>query len=105
MSSSVAVCRSCVSLRPIPNSTPCVKTVCPLFCPYAPLGANVTELLDWISCQLAGTLTWNRFPSLYVRKLEDGGSTRPVGKPVERPEVPVGRLERFLVACSVVGAG
>ena len=33
MSSSVAVCRSCVSLRAMPISTPCVNTTLPFACP------------------------------------------------------------------------
>ncbi len=61
MSSSVAVCRSCVSLRASPASTPCVNMLCWFSVPYPPSGANVTELFPGISRQLLGTLTRNRF--------------------------------------------
>src|SRR3982074_1462542 len=104
MSSPVAVCKSCVSLRPAPSSTPCVNTPWPLDCPYAPSGANVTALAPGSSRQFEGTLTRNRPPSVYVVNCEDGGATRPVGVgclcPPGCPPRPA-----FLVACSVVGAG
>ena len=64
MSSSVAVCRSCVSLREMPISTPCVKTLCPLIWPYAPSGANVTALVPASSRQFDGTLIRKSSPSL-----------------------------------------
>src|SRR6478672_12882351 len=104
MSSSVAVCRSCVSLRASPTCAPCVKTLCWLAVPYAPSGANVTELFPGNSRQFEGTLMRKTLPSLYALKLDDGRATLPVTGP---PEEPAGPREPppFFVACSVVGAG
>src|SRR5262249_53976669 len=67
ISSSVAVCTSCDSLRATPNSLPCVKTLWPLCAPNPPCGANVTLLLSSICSQFDGTLTRNTLPALNVR--------------------------------------
>ena len=105
MSSSVAVCRSCDSLRATPNSTPCVNTLWPLSTVRAVRRERHRAVLPGSSRQLPGTLTRNRLPRCRCGSSTpalDAAGRRAAGRcPTCRPDVRVG----IACACSVVGAG